>query len=508
MRLRVGLAAASVVLVMAAAGCGSGSARQVPGSSGQLVVSMFSESGDLVDINPIADHIPMPGALIYDTLLRRTASGGLEPRLATGWKATDAKTWRFTLRRGVTFQDGSSFDANDVATTMHYILKPANSSGYLRFIRSVTKVVVVDPNTVDFVSSVPNNLLPDYVNQIPILSGNQLGTAHDDHKTRLMGTGPYALAKWKQGESVLVKRNDAYWGDRPHYAAVLLKAVPEPSTRLADLQSRNAQVIADVLPEQAKLLQSQGASVATEPAVETAYAAFVQRGAFANVKVRQALYHAIDRKAIVDTVFGKYAEPATSVVPSNSQGYAKVFPQSDFDVGQSRRLLAEASVTTPVVGEIDTFPSMSSVAELVRQQAQQAGFDLKVTIVPQAQLFDLKRVKAGTVPRLLMSTSLDNRMFDAYRPLESFFGAQSFFADFGYRPHPDNQQRLDSYLGATDPAVRQAMSMQMQKTAQSDPPALWLYFPTLVYGIAKGTCYDPAGTGQLRLDRLGPCTAG
>lgn len=128
-------------------------------------LSLFSESGDLVDINPIADHIPMPGALIYDTLLRRTAHGELEPRLASGWTATDPKTWRFTLRSGVRFHDGSPFDANDVATTMRYILDPARSSGYLRFIRSVTAVNVVDPSTVDFVSSVPNSLLPDYVNQ-------------------------------------------------------------------------------------------------------------------------------------------------------------------------------------------------------------------------------------------------------------------------------------------------------------------------------------------------------
>jgi peptide/nickel transport system substrate-binding protein len=193
----------------------------------------------------------------------------------------------------VTFHDGSAFDARDVAATLRFILRPSNGSGYMRFVRSVDKAVVVDPHTVDLVSSVPNTLLPDYVNQIPMLSAGQLDGPKDDHATRLMGTGPYRLVRWKQGESVLVRRNAAYWGEQAKYAEVLLKAVPEPSTRLADIQSNNADVIADVLPEADQLI-GQGATVKTEPA----YMAFLERGAFAKRAVRQALYRAVDRQAI------------------------------------------------------------------------------------------------------------------------------------------------------------------------------------------------------------------
>jgi hypothetical protein len=130
-------------------------------------------------------------------------------------------------------------------------------------------------------------------------------------------------------------------------------------------------------------------------------------------------------------------------------------------------------VKTPVVGEIDTFPGMSSVAELVRQQARAVGFDLKVSIMPMAEVFDSKRIHAGSIPRLIMSTSLDNRMFDAYRPLDTFFGKDAFVADYGYVPRPANQKARESYLGADDAAARDAASLRaaLPAAARAHPDA-------------------------------------
>lgn len=481
---------------------GDGPAGTGGEADGTVTISQFLESGDLTDIDPLADHVPLPGSMIYDTLLRRDSAGTLIPRLATSWTSTDPQTWRFELRDDVTFQDGSAFDAGDVKATLDWIMDKDNGSGYLRFIRTADRVSVVDPQTVEVHTSVANQLLPLYVNQIPILSDEQLGTADDDHGTRLVGTGPYVLAQWSQGESVTLTRNEDYWDDEPTYAEVVLKAVPEPSTRAAELQSGTSQMIGDVLPDQAKQLKD---GLAVEPAVETAYMAFVQRGALADPRVRRALYLSLDREAIAGTVFGDQAEVATSVVPKDFTGYQGVFPTSDHDPAAAKQLLADAGVSTPVEVDLDTFPVMATVAELARAQAKEVGFDLKVNIVTRASLFDSERIAAGSRPRIIMSTSLDNRMFDAYRPLETFFGADAFVKEYGYTPSPANQSLLETYLGTADAGERGVLSGKIQQSAVKDPQAIWLYFPKAVYATAKGTCYDATGTGQLRISAVHPC---
>lgn len=507
MRARAAALLVGLPLVLSAA-CGTSdpAGPDDPGkeaaANDAVTISQFLESGDLTDIDPLGDHVPLPGSMIYDTLLRRDSDGTLIPRLATSWTSTDPQTWRFALRDDVTFQDGSAFDAGDVKATLDWIMDKENGSGYLRFIRTVDKVTMVDPRTVEVHTSVPNQLLPLYVNQIPMLSDEQLGTPNDDHGTRLVGTGPYALADWRQGESVTLKRYEDYWDSKPAYATVVLKAVPEPSTRLAELQSGTSQLIGDVLPEQAKQL---GDGLAVEPAVETAYMAFVQRGALADPKVRRALYLALDREAIAKTVFGDQAEVATSVVPQGFTGYKETFPTGDYDPAAAKKLLADAGVSTPIEVDLDTFPVMATVAELIRAQAKQVGFELKVNVVTRASLFDSDRIAAGPKPRIIMSTSLDNRMFDAYRPLETFFGANAFVKEYGYTPSPANQTLLETYLGTADAAERGRLSAEIQQSAVTDPQAIWLYFPKAIYATAKGTCYDATGTGQLRISALRPC---
>lgn len=500
---RRGFATVLTAMIVLLSACGTNAADGAHEDT--LVVDAYAELGDLVTIDPVGNHIPLPFSLVYDSLVRRDGKGELRPSLATSWAQTSPETWRFTLADGITFHDGSTFDAEDVAATIKHVIDPANSSGYLRFLRTVSAATVVNARTIDLTTSVPNGLLPTYLNQLPILSAAQLDASPDAYAKELLGTGPYEFESWKQGEKVVLRRYDKYWGTAGKYKTVELRSVSEPSTRLADLQTGSAGIISDLLPEQVDVLRASGATTVTEPAVKTTYLLIGQRGALANPRVRQALYRAIDRSALVKTIYGDLAAPAVSVVPKGFSGYADVFPLSDYNLDEARRLLAEAGVSTPVRAELNTTQAQAPVAELVREQARAVGFDLTVTIVPDAQLFDVKRVNAGSTPRIVLASALDNRMGDAYRPLETFFGAKAFAIDYGHTPRAENELRLQKYLATNDPAERTRLSEEIQRTSLIDVPGIWLFFPKTVFGIGKGTCYQPTGTGQFRIESVAPC---
>ncbi len=474
----------------------------------RLVVSQLEETRDLATINPLLTmDIPIPTLLVYDTLVRRSPRGEVVPLLAEKIERPEPTRWRLRLRDGVAFHDGSVLDAEDVRATLDTILNPRNGSGYARLLSTVDRVEVVDRLTVDLVTKVPNELLPGFLAPIPILSGKQLAKGDDSYKSQLIGTGAYTLAEWRQRESVRLARNPRYWGPPAGYDEVLVKTVPEPSTRLADLLSGAAGLAGDLLPEQVPQLKDRGFTVVREPGVRTAYLAFTHKPPFTDARVRRALYHAIDRRALASGLFGEFAEPAVAAVPSSFSGFVEAFPLSDFDPARARALLTEAGVPTPVRASLDVTADMAAAAQLLQAQVRDAGFDLQINVVDaRAALFDAKRAMAGAEGRLLMTTALDNRMFDAQRPFEAMYGADAFIKQYGYQPDPRNQALLDRYIGDPDPARRRETSLELQRNAKEQMPVVWLYYPDHVFGVAPSVCWRPGGLGQITFWDVNPCS--
>lgn len=471
----------------------------------RLTVSQFEETRDLASIDPLKTmDTPVPALLVYDTLVRRTPAGEVTPLLAEKIERVDAKTWRFKLRDGVKFHDGSGLTADDVAQTLANVMDPKNGSSYVRHVAAVEKVEVKDARTVDFFTRVPSDLMPAFLSVLPIVPASLLKDG--SYKTKPIGTGPYTLAEWRQGESVLFKRHTGYWGAAPGYQEVLVKAVAEPSTRLADLLSGQVGIAGDLLPEHAPQLKEKGMTLVRESGVRTAYIAFSHKAPLDDARVRRALYHALDRKALASTAFGGFAEPAVSVVPKAFSGHAEAFPLADHDPAKAKALLQETGKSLPLRFTLDTTAEMSPVAQLIQAQAREAGFDVQINLVDsRTTLFDAKRVMAGAEGRAFMTTALDNRMFDALRPLDTIYGASSFLKQYGYQPDPRNQPLIDRYTAETDPAKRRELSLEVQRNGQEGMPVVWLYYPDHLFGVAPGVCWKPAGLGQITYWDVKPC---
>lgn len=267
--------------------------------------------------------------LNYDTLTGFSASNQQPaPRLATSWEhSADGKTWTFTLRKDVKWQDGEPFTAKDVAFTFNYAIENHLSNVYT-YIGSIDRVVAVDDYTVRFECSQPKanilamlvNILPEHIwSKISAKEASQSFT----NPPPIVGTGAFQVVEFKPGSYVKLVANRDYWGPKPGVDEIIFELYQNPDTMAADLKSGALQGARDV---PAAVFESLGAAPGLKT-IEAAmngiqylgmncYAGKTSLGnpALRDPAFRTALQWAIDKQRIVDIAYSGHGEPATSMV--------------------------------------------------------------------------------------------------------------------------------------------------------------------------------------------------
>lgn len=343
---------ALLMLMSAAAGCKTDTADKGPGGAAgndTLVVlsaEAFSGGWDPGSHTVLANcHLQwvVLGNLVeldYDT-------GEYKPSLATEWTyLDDGYSMEFKLRQGVTFHDGSTFDAEDVKATVEHMSDPTGTRGgdwgqqYL--------VDIVDQYTVRIY---PSSKTPQAIvlNMMTLSGAGGMLSAEDIEsgkvKERLNGTGPYKIDKY-ENETVFMSRFDDYW-DKDNMAKipfVEFRYVPESQTRLAALQSGEAHLIERVEAEQLDVIDADPALVSAVGSVnEQKYMVFKNNMApMDNPLVRKAIAYAIDVDTIVEDIMGGYARKAESWLPATAPNFSPCAGFPSYDVEKAKQLLAEA----------------------------------------------------------------------------------------------------------------------------------------------------------------------
>ena len=200
---------------------------------------------------------------IFQSLVTTDETQKLMPELATSWRAVDDKTWEFKLRPGVKFTNGADFSAKDVVYTLCRIPTVENSpSPFTVYTRGFEAIETPDPLTVVFKTTNPTPLLPNNLSTLGILSAAAYGgerremgprrlreSRHAAEIGRLQrpgegaGTGPYKLANYTRGTQLVLERNDAYWGDKPHWQKVTWRPISSEGPRVAALLAGDVDVI-------------------------------------------------------------------------------------------------------------------------------------------------------------------------------------------------------------------------------------------------------------------------
>ena len=328
--------------------------------------------------------------LVFDTLLYRTPEGKFEPNLATSYKWVKPTVLELKIRKGVKFHNGEVVNAHAVKYSLDRIFDPKLKSRIKNFYRSVKNVEVVDDYTVRINTKHPDSFLFSPLSGYGHIVPPKYYKSHDLKflARNPIGSGPYKLTKWRKGSEMIFEASPGYWNpSKQKFKRGIVSVVPEPTTRVSALLSGRADIVKDVPPQMASMVNA-------NPNLETAVghgpkACFIimvlKDGApWNNVKIRQAVNYAVDKKSIVKNVLQGYGSVSmgTIVGPSSFGHNPKVKPFS-YNVAKAKKLMAEGGYpdgfSVPLMVPIGRYLKGVQGAEAVAGYLKKIGVKVKVT---------------------------------------------------------------------------------------------------------------------------------
>lgn len=333
---------------------------------------------------------------VFDTLVYYNAkTAKYQPLLAKSWKRLSPTTVEFKLRQGIKFHDGSAFDADDVVYMVNFVTDPKVNFRFkgTRFgwIKSIEKV---DQYTVRFHSKGPYApILSRLSSSLPIYPSDYHGAlkVKSTFGRKPIGTGPYKITKVDPNEGMFFTRNDNYRtadakpaGNIKHLIA---KAIPDRQTQIAELMSGGLDIMYNVPKDQAgSLAANPELGISVTPTVSFIYILFdtmdrSKIGVFKNKKVRQAVLHAVDRKALTKALVPEALQKAAlqkAVCHSWHIGCVSSVEPPKHDLAKAKRLLAEAGYPNGFDLEITTWGPSRLAAQAVAGQLRRVGIKAKV----------------------------------------------------------------------------------------------------------------------------------
>jgi peptide/nickel transport system substrate-binding protein len=387
MKLGPKAAAAALVLTasLALTACGGGAgAGSSAGAATALTIGTIQDVRSWDPAQAHVGHVLQPYQAVYDTLILRQPDGKLSPMLATEWKYNSTNTkLTVDLRTDVTFSDGAKFDAEAAKANMDHF-KTANGPQMAQ-LASVKDVSVVDADTIDINLSTPDPALEYFLSQAAGLMGSPKALGAEGIKTEPVGSGPYVMdkaASVKDSQAVFTARKD-YWNkDLQKYQKLTFKILTDLTARTNALVS--GQVDATILdPKNGK--QAEGAKMKLA-ANEVDWQGLLlldrdgaKNPALANVKVRQAINYAFDRKTILDQVMLGQGTPTSQPFGKASGAWTEELENYySYDPAKAKQLLKEAGYENGVTLEIPSVPGFETQISVIQQQLADVGISLKL----------------------------------------------------------------------------------------------------------------------------------
>ena len=437
--------------------------------------------------------------LIYEYLVYLDADGNAEPGLAESWEmSNEGKTWVFKIRAGVPFSDEScgNVTAQDVKYSIERLIAEDSRAGPASTMRRVIDSV----ETPDDLTVVVNLKAPDFLldkgyfgeaQQLGIVCKSYVeSVGENEAKAAPVGTGPYALESSTDGSEIVVTlREGDHWRVSPEFDQVVFKAVPEEATRVAMLQTGEAD-IAPISFDSIPGLESMGIRIVSAEktwspvirlggTVQTDPERFNADNPWADRRVRQALNYAVDKQAIIDELFHGQGTVANGDTPVDAWNSVPPYP---YDPEKAKELLAEAGYPDGFPMRLKTFTTtpgaeLPLMAEAVALYWADVGVD--VTIEPG----DWPSIRSEWTSGTPLDFAMTHRGFPFPNPengVEAGFSDRSLFASF---TSDDLEEKLASLAAETDPAVRTQKLTDIGQYIRDEAGAVFMVLANEPYGV-------------------------
>ena len=451
---------------------------------------------------------------IYDGLVSRDAKFQLEPQLATAWQTTAPTRWRFTLRRGVSFHDGAPFTADDAVFSIERAMAaPSQRAFQLKGVKAVRKL---DSHTIEFETEQPDPVLPEKLLFIQIMNkawaekhGVQRAQDFNGKQETFAvrnanGTGPYRLERYEPDVRTVLRRHAGYWGwgdaRNGNVEQVNFVTIRSDATRLAALASGEVDMVLDPPYQDINRLKAQGNIALLQMAdIGQQYFAFDQardelldsdvkgRNPFKDVRVRRAVYHALNVPLIVDKVLRGQGVPTGGLLSPLVDGSpAELDKRLPFDPARARALLAEAGYPNGFGVTLDcvNVAWRENVCQAAAAMLTQVGIRTTLRSSPSNQFFPKLSQGTGSFIEFGWSPGVDtyNNLNALFRTFDRS-GLGTFNA--GRYSNPKVDALIDNIRTEPDLTRRRAMTATVLRMLADDVAYVPLYRRTLTWAMAR-----------------------
>ncbi|WP_298944785.1 ABC transporter substrate-binding protein [uncultured Microbacterium sp.] len=457
-----------------------------PDPDASVVIRLVAEPGNL-DIRETAgaalDQILIDN--VYQGLVSRTDEQEIVPTLASDYDVSaDGLTYTFTLREGVTFQNGEALTPDDVVWSLQQVKDTASYRDSARLANVAS--IAAEGQTITLTLSQPDSsLLWNLTGRAGLILKKDDAT---DRKTAANGTGPFTLTDWKQGDSITFARNDAYWGEKAQVAEVVFDYIPETQAALNAALAGEMDVLTGFDANLTDQIEANGDFAITlgKSTDKGTLAMNSTTEPLSDIRVRQAIRQAIDKNAIVEALAA--GQTQYGPIPELDPGYEDLESVAPFDPAAAKELLAEADAEDITLTL--TIPSFygTTVSQILVSNLNDVGITLKVNAVEfSAWLQDVYVNKNYELSFVLHTEARD---------FENWANPDYYFA----YDNAEVQKLYADSLAATDDEAAAALLQEAAKIVSEDMAADWLYNGASVVAIATNVAGMPTVNANERLN--------
>ncbi len=428
---------------------------------------------------------------LYEGLVRyKPGTLEVEPQLATGWEVSeDGTEYTFTLREGVTFHDGTPFNAEAVKFNFDRMLNedhPFHNTGPFPlafFFGSVASTEAVDELTVKFTLSEP---YAPFLSNLAYPTGLLVSPAAveaggADFGRSPVGTGPFKFAEWRSNEAVVIEKNPDYWGEMAGTETVVFRPITDANTRVAEMLAGGIDMMVEVPPNSLSQFQGDAYKVIEQAGPHVWFLILnAKEGPFADKLVRQAANYAINKEALVNDVLEGTAEVAAGPTPpAFAWAYNDALDPYPYDPEKAKELLAEAGaegaeltfyVTEGGSGMLDPIP----MGTAIQADLEAVGFDVSIeTYEWNTFLGEVNPGLEGKADMAEMAWMTNDPDTLPYLALRTDAWPEAGGFNSGYYSNPEVDDLLEQARVSTDQAERAELYKQMQEIVQDDAP--WVF---------------------------------
>ncbi|MET0900345.1 MAG: ABC transporter substrate-binding protein [Mycobacterium sp.] len=484
----------TVVLV---ASCSTGQRVDLgDGASGNLIAAIAGEPDQLDPHKTTAYFSFEVLENVYDTLVEPDENLEMQPALAQSWEVSpDQLTWTFRLRPGVMFHDGSPFTADDVVFSYRRIIDEELSN--VDKFSAVTDVSAPDPATVVLRLDRPTpNLLTNLGGFKGMAIVSRKNVESGEIARNPVGTGPFAFAGQKSGDSITLTANESYWAGPPKVPGVTFRFISEPSTALSALQAGEVDWT-DSVPTQrvAQLDGDDSLHLAVTPSNDYWYLALNQaRAPWNDVRVRQAIAYGIDREAIVQATSYGTAALNQLAIPEGNPWFTP-FDTYSYDIDKAESLLNEAGVRPENLDMLVTseYPETVTAAQIIADNLAPLGITVNIRTVDFATWLDEQNT--GNFDMLMMGWlgNIDpDDFYYAQHHTDGTSNAQKF-------SDPEVDRLLDAGRVETDRDARADDYAKAATLIADNVSYLYLYNPSVIQAWTTALSgYEARRDGAIR----------